>query len=173
MRWLEHAGKKGWKMADYSVLMAVDNLPNLSATTEWEDRVIVRSAVTAPDYSLSTIKRAIHTRVCTMSIHRRLRSWNVCSFWSLRHMLLKPAHCLIRLQWCLAWSDWNDADWGRIVFSEESHFRPCPHDHSKCLSRCAGQCADPAFTISRHKAMNKEVWSGVPFPSYPYSLCHL
>ncbi|GFX47586.1 HTH_Tnp_Tc3_2 domain-containing protein [Trichonephila clavipes] len=42
------------------------------AIADWEDRLIVRSGVTAPDSSLSTIRRAIRTRVSTMTIHRRL-----------------------------------------------------------------------------------------------------
>ncbi|GFX68958.1 hypothetical protein TNCV_683171 [Trichonephila clavipes] len=47
------------------------------------------------------------------------------------HLPLTPAHCRARLQWCLARSDWNHADFGRIVFSEESRFQLCPDDNQK------------------------------------------
>ncbi|GFU20221.1 HTH_Tnp_Tc3_2 domain-containing protein, partial [Trichonephila clavipes] len=42
------------------------------ATADREDRLIVRSAVTAPYSSLSTIRRKTHTRVFPMTIHRWL-----------------------------------------------------------------------------------------------------
>ncbi|GFX89131.1 HTH_Tnp_Tc3_2 domain-containing protein [Trichonephila clavipes] len=42
------------------------------ATADREDVLIVKSAVTAPDSSLSIIRHATHTRVSTMTLHRRL-----------------------------------------------------------------------------------------------------
>ncbi|GFX27659.1 HTH_Tnp_Tc3_2 domain-containing protein [Trichonephila clavipes] len=42
------------------------------ATAYRKDRLIVRSSVNTPDSSLSIFRRAIHTRVSTMTIHRRL-----------------------------------------------------------------------------------------------------
>ncbi|GFT33290.1 transposable element Tc1 transposase [Trichonephila clavipes] len=50
----------------------------------------------------------------------------------------------------LARSYWNQADWRRIVFSDESRFQLCPDDHRRRVWRCSGQCTDPAFTIARH-----------------------
>nr|XP_042913807.1 uncharacterized protein LOC122273897 [Parasteatoda tepidariorum] len=72
------------------------------ATTESEDRVIVRAAVTAPYSSLSTIRRSTQTPVSTMTIHRRLRERNLRSRRPLHHLPLTPAHCLARLKWCMA-----------------------------------------------------------------------
>ncbi|GFT48469.1 HTH_Tnp_Tc3_2 domain-containing protein [Trichonephila clavipes] len=48
----------------------VRGLPKVTA--DREDRLIVRSAVTAPDSSSSTIRRVNRTRVSTIAIHRRL-----------------------------------------------------------------------------------------------------
>ncbi|GFX13727.1 uncharacterized protein TNCV_599371 [Trichonephila clavipes] len=59
-------------------------------------------------------------------------------------------HCRARLQWCLARSGWNQADWGRTVFSDESGFQLCPDDHRRRVWRRPGPRADPAFTIARH-----------------------
>ncbi|GFS56807.1 HTH_Tnp_Tc3_2 domain-containing protein [Trichonephila clavipes] len=42
------------------------------ATADREDRLTVRSAVTAPDSSLSTIRRVTRTCVSIMTIHRWL-----------------------------------------------------------------------------------------------------
>ncbi|GFW18538.1 uncharacterized protein TNCV_1221991 [Trichonephila clavipes] len=58
-----------------------------------------------------------------------------------------PTHCRARLQWCLARSGWNHADWGRTVFSDEYCFQLCPR---RRVWRRPGQNADPAFNIARH-----------------------
>ncbi|GFW59396.1 HTH_Tnp_Tc3_2 domain-containing protein [Trichonephila clavipes] len=68
------------------------------ATADRENRLIVRSAVTASDSSLSTIKRTTRTRVSTMTIHRRLIEQNLRSYRLLRHLSFTPAHCQARLQ---------------------------------------------------------------------------
>lgn len=137
------------------------------ATTDREDRLIVRAAVTAPDSSLSSIRRATRTRVTTMTIHRRLRERNLCSYRPLRHLPLTPAHRRARLQWCLARSGWNHADWGRIVFSDESRFQLCPDDHRRRVWRRPGQRADPAFTIARHTGPQQGVmvWGAISLDS--------
>ncbi|GFU07290.1 SCAN domain-containing protein 3 [Trichonephila clavipes] len=60
------------------------------ATAYRDDRLIVRSAVTAPDSSLSTIRRVICSRVSTMIIQRRLIERNLRSCRPLRHLPLTP-----------------------------------------------------------------------------------
>ncbi|GFW60125.1 hypothetical protein TNCV_1389381 [Trichonephila clavipes] len=60
-----------------------------------------------------------------MTIHRRLRERNLRSYQPLRHLPFTTAHCRARLQWCLVRSVWKHADWGCIVFSDESHFQNC------------------------------------------------
>ncbi|GFV98173.1 uncharacterized protein TNCV_4449301 [Trichonephila clavipes] len=47
------------------------------ATADREDKLTVKSAVTAPDSFLSTIRRATRTRVSTMTIHRWLLERNL------------------------------------------------------------------------------------------------
>ncbi|GFX17174.1 transposable element Tc1 transposase [Trichonephila clavipes] len=42
-----------------------------------------------------------------------------------------PAHCRARIRWRLARSGWNEADCGRIVFSDESRFQLCPDDYRR------------------------------------------
>ncbi|GFY06000.1 HTH_Tnp_Tc3_2 domain-containing protein [Trichonephila clavipes] len=61
-------------------------------------RIRVRSAVTASDSSLSTIRRTTRTRVSTMTIHRRLIEQNLLSYRPLRHLPFTPALCRARLQ---------------------------------------------------------------------------
>ncbi|GFX32187.1 HTH_Tnp_Tc3_2 domain-containing protein [Trichonephila clavipes] len=99
--------------------------------TDQENRLIVRSAVAALDSSLLTIRHTTPTHVSSMTIHRRMIKQNLRSCRPLRHLLLMPAHCRARLQWCLTRSGWNHADCGRIVFSDESRFQLCPDDHRR------------------------------------------
>ncbi|GFW08510.1 uncharacterized protein TNCV_2775321 [Trichonephila clavipes] len=61
-----------------------------------------------------------------------------------------PVHCRARLQWYLAQTGWNHANWGRIVFRDESRLHLCPDDHRRRVWTRPGQCADPDFTITRH-----------------------
>ncbi|GFT04264.1 HTH_Tnp_Tc3_2 domain-containing protein [Trichonephila clavipes] len=83
------------------------------STVHRKDRLIVRSAVTAP-LSLSTTRRATRSQVSIMSFHRCLIWQNLRSYQTLRHLPLTPLQCRARLQWCLALSDCNQAYWGRI-----------------------------------------------------------
>ncbi|GFS65978.1 uncharacterized protein TNCV_2510131 [Trichonephila clavipes] len=78
---------------------------------------------------------------------------NLRSYRPLRNLPLTPAHCRARLQWCLASSGWNHADWERIVFSDESHFQLCPDVHRRRVWRRPGQRSDPAFTIAGHTSL--------------------
>ncbi|GFX83651.1 HTH_Tnp_Tc3_2 domain-containing protein [Trichonephila clavipes] len=61
------------------------------ATADREDRLIVRSAVTKPDSSLSAIRHATRTRMSTMTIHRRLIERS--SSRPLQELPFTPAHC--------------------------------------------------------------------------------
>ncbi|GFT86992.1 uncharacterized protein TNCV_1257821 [Trichonephila clavipes] len=45
---------------------------------------------------------------------------------------------------------WNHADWGRIVFSEESRFQHSPEDNRRRAWRRPGRRACPAFIIARN-----------------------
>ncbi|GFV70168.1 transposable element Tc1 transposase [Trichonephila clavipes] len=48
----------------------------------------------------------------------------------------------------MAGSGWNHADWGPIVFSDESRFQLCPDDHPGRVWRSPRQRDDPVFTIA-------------------------
>ncbi|GFY09441.1 HTH_Tnp_Tc3_2 domain-containing protein [Trichonephila clavipes] len=82
------------------------------ATADREDKLIVKSAVTAPPDSLSSsIRRVTRTSVSTMTFHRWLIERNLRAYRSLCHLPFTPVHCRARLEWCLDQSDWNHADW--------------------------------------------------------------
>ncbi|UYV70219.1 hypothetical protein LAZ67_7002224 [Cordylochernes scorpioides] len=73
----------------------------------------------------------------------------------------------IRLQWCRERSTWNCADWGRIVFSDESRFLLCPDDRRKHVWRRPGQRVDPSLTVEHHTGPQQGdmVWGAISFES--------
>ncbi|GFY14863.1 hypothetical protein TNCV_234131 [Trichonephila clavipes] len=44
----------------------------------------------------------------------------------------------------------DHADWGRIVFNDESRLQQCPDDNRIHVCRLLGQRADPVFSIACH-----------------------
>ncbi|GFT33912.1 HTH_Tnp_Tc3_2 domain-containing protein [Trichonephila clavipes] len=142
------------------------------ATADREDRLTIRSSVTAFDSSLSTIRRVTRTPVSSNTNHRRLIGRNLRSYRPLRNLSLTPAHCRAILQWCLTRSGWNHADWGCRVFSDESHFQLCPDNHRRRVWRRLGQRADPAFPIACHISPQPGVmvWGTISFDSLWASL---
>ncbi|UYV64260.1 hypothetical protein LAZ67_3000095, partial [Cordylochernes scorpioides] len=137
------------------------------STTEWEDRAIVRMAVAAPESTLSTIQRMTGTQVSKMTINRRLRERNLRARRPLRCLPLTPVHRQVRLQWCRERSTWNCADWGRIVFSDESRFLLCPENRRKRVWRRPGQRVDPGLTVEHHTGPQQGVmvWGAISFDS--------
>ncbi|UYV76601.1 hypothetical protein LAZ67_14001425, partial [Cordylochernes scorpioides] len=135
------------------------------ATTELEDRAIVRMAVAAPESTLSTIQRVTGTQVSKMTVNRRLRARNLRDRRLLRCLLLTPVHRQVRLQWCRERSTWNCADWGRIVFCDESRFLLCPDDLRKRVWRRPGQRVDPGLTVEHHTGPQQGVmvWGAISF----------
>ncbi|UYV63904.1 hypothetical protein LAZ67_2005924 [Cordylochernes scorpioides] len=137
------------------------------ATIEREDRAIVRMVVAAPESTLSTIQRVTGTQVSKMTINRRLRERNLRALRPLRCLPLKPVHRQVRLQWCRERLTWNCADWGRIVFSDESRFLLCPNDRRKRVWRRPGQREDPGLTVEHHTGPQQGVmvWGAISFDS--------
>ncbi|UYV64720.1 K02A2.6-like [Cordylochernes scorpioides] len=118
------------------------------ATTEREDRAIVRTAVAEPEFT-------------------RLRERNLRARRPLRCLPLTPVHRQVRLQWCRERSTWNCADWGRIVFSDESRFLLCPDDRLKRVWIRPGQRVDPGLTVEHHTGPQQGVmvWGAISFDS--------
>ncbi|GFW45350.1 transposable element Tcb2 transposase [Trichonephila clavipes] len=94
---------------------------------------------------------------CLRLIERNLRSY--------RPLQLTPAHCRSRLQWCLTRSGWNHADWGCIVFIDESHFQLCPDNHRRRVWKRLGQRTDPAFIFHTRPQPGVMVWGAISFDS--------
>ncbi|GFW51556.1 HTH_Tnp_Tc3_2 domain-containing protein [Trichonephila clavipes] len=96
---------------DNSIFQCQDGSGRPRATADREDRLVVKSAVTASASLLSTIRRAIRTQVSIMTIHRWLIDRNLRAYRALRRLPFTPVHCRARLQRCLDRAGWNHADW--------------------------------------------------------------
>ena len=107
------------------------------ATIKQEDREIVRTAVKhhIPRDQLSTMW-PIH--ICPTWSLAYDREQNLCSHCLLWCLPLTPVHHWVWLKWCHAWSTKNCADWGCIVFSDESCFQLYPEDNLRCVLRHPG-----------------------------------
>ncbi|GFV57307.1 HTH_Tnp_Tc3_2 domain-containing protein [Trichonephila clavipes] len=69
----DEAIRRCWQeRVEYDRFQRYDGSGRPRVTADVEDRFTVRSAVTASDSSLSTIRRTTRTRVSTITIHRRL-----------------------------------------------------------------------------------------------------
>ncbi|GFV97003.1 hypothetical protein TNCV_4352151 [Trichonephila clavipes] len=77
---------------------------------------MVRSAATALDSSLSTIRRVTLLRVFSRTIHRRLIQQNLLSYRPLHHLPLMPSLCRLVIHF-LGQSDLSPIEhvWGMMV----------------------------------------------------------
>ncbi|GFW66647.1 hypothetical protein TNCV_1370801 [Trichonephila clavipes] len=73
-----------------------------------------------------------------------------------------PVHLHVRLQYCWAQSKWNCADWGHIVFRDESRFQFCLDDNHRPVWRSLRQCGNSDLTSAHHIGSQRALWSGVP-----------
>ncbi|UYV72499.1 hypothetical protein LAZ67_9003416 [Cordylochernes scorpioides] len=85
----------------------------------------------------------------------------------LRCLPLTPVHRHVRLQWCRERLTWNCADWGRIVFSDESCFLLCSDDRRKRVWRRPGQRVVPGLNLEHHTEPQQGVmvWDVISFDS--------
>ncbi|UYV84223.1 hypothetical protein LAZ67_X001577 [Cordylochernes scorpioides] len=116
------------------------------ATTEREDRAIVRMAVAAPESTLSTIQRVTGTQVSKMTINRRPRAESKSS----PTVTMPTPHTR-----------------ATTIFSDESRFLLCPDDRRKRVWRRPGQRVDPGLTVEHHTGPQQGVmvWSTISFDS--------
>ncbi|GFV41194.1 hypothetical protein TNCV_2979481 [Trichonephila clavipes] len=102
-----------------------------------------------------------------MTIHRRLIEQHLSSYQPLRHLPLMPAQCRVRLLWYWARSDLNHADWGYIVFSDESHVLTMMTCVLTIIEDVSGdaQSSVPILLslLNAPQVLNQMLWSGAPF----------
>ncbi|GFX41476.1 transposable element Tc1 transposase [Trichonephila clavipes] len=116
-------------MGEKGIFQRRDDSGRPKAAADRKDRLIVRSAVTAPDSSSSTIRRTTRTRVSTMTFHRPSMKFTLVS------IVTPPAShaCTLSSQ-----------------ITRRIPLPTVPEDHRRRVWRRLGQRADPALIIARH-----------------------
>ncbi|GFU68005.1 transposable element Tc1 transposase [Trichonephila clavipes] len=89
-------------------------------TTRRDDQRIVRQALVDPTVTHSTIRADAGVAIVPQTISTHLAEANLKSKHPFRALPLTPEHRQLRLQWCQVKSKWNDTDWQKVVFSDES-----------------------------------------------------
>ncbi|GFW67337.1 transposable element Tc1 transposase [Trichonephila clavipes] len=131
-------------------------------TTRREDRRIVRQALVDTTVTRSAIRADVGVAIVPQTISRHLAEANVKSKHPFRALLLTPEHWQLRLQWCRARSMWNDTDWQKVVFCDESRFVLETNNSCERVWRYPGERYNSPHTVLRHTARTAGVivWGG-------------
>ncbi|GFU08986.1 transposable element Tcb2 transposase [Trichonephila clavipes] len=135
-------------------------------TSARDDRHLLRIVVndrTASSRQLAA-RRSTATGVLmtALSIRRRLLHRGLCAKVPLYRMSLTENHRRLSLQWAHEHRAWQ-ADWHKVVFSDESCFNLWDHDSRIRVRRCAGERCLPECVIERHSGLTTGVMDlGIP-----------
>ena len=90
------------------------------------ERHVVRIARKNPRFSTLDISRSLNETkemgITKMTVSRILRKNNLNIYTALRKPLLRPLDRIRRRKWCTERILWQDRDWAKIIFSDESNF---------------------------------------------------
>jgi transposase len=100
------------------------------ATSAAADRLIHRAAVAHPTWSSSNIKANVRSPVSTRTVRRRLLvDFQLPSRRPAKKAKLSRKNIRGRLAFCKTYRHWTEADWMKVMFSDESTFSQF---HSTC-----------------------------------------
>ncbi|GFY20072.1 transposable element Tcb2 transposase [Trichonephila clavipes] len=142
----------GMKTAGWSTRRVAGQVDRSEKTTRREDRRIVWQALVDPTVTRSTIRADEGVAIVPQTISRHLAEANLKSKHPFRALPLTPEHRQLRLQWCQARSMWNDPDWQKVVFSDESRFVSGTDDNRVRVWRRPGERYNSPHTLLRHTA---------------------
>lgn len=125
----EHLGRDHSTISKF--LKKVENSGSISrlsgsgrprATTEREDRLILK--MQKKDWSISSpnIKSELDLQVSEKTIRNRLHEKGLRSYWSVRKPMLSDKNRKARLAWAKVHVTWKPEDWSRVIFSDESPY---------------------------------------------------
>ncbi|GFX71114.1 transposable element Tcb2 transposase [Trichonephila clavipes] len=120
-----------------------------------------------PTVTCSTIRADVGVAIFPQTISRHLAEANLKSKRPFRALPLTPEHRQLRLQWCQARSMWNDTDWQKVVFSDESRFVLGTDDNRIRMWRRPGERYNSPHTVLRHAAHTAGVmvWEALAYDS--------
>lgn len=138
-------------------------------TTPREDRRMVRAALQDPLSSAANIQAQVTDTlqhpVSSRTVDRRLAAAGLRVYRPMRRLPLTPHHRRLRLLWCRDREAWNDEEWRRIMFSDESRFCMSTDDHRVRVRRRRGQRTNPSNIVERHTGVTPGimVWGAIGY----------
>lgn len=136
------------------------------ATSEREDRRIVRTAVADRRASAPQIRAAVNCRVSPRTVVNRLLAAGYHSRAPMQCVPLTPMHRRQRLLWCTERRQWR-AEWNAVVFSDESRFCLQHNDGRQHVRRRRGERAHASTIVERHTGPTPGimVWGAISYDS--------
>ncbi|KAJ4437601.1 hypothetical protein ANN_17746 [Periplaneta americana] len=119
------------------------------ATSESEDRRIVRTAVADRWASAPQIRAAVNCRVSPRTVVNRLLAAGYHSRAPMQCVTLTPMQRRQRHLWCIERRQWR-AEWNAAVFSDESRFCLQHNDGRQHVRRRRGERAHAPTIVERH-----------------------
>ena len=88
-------------------------------TTEYEDRILTRTAKVNDDQAYRDIIYMSGIKVSPNTLRRRLKEIDLFSRVRRQKPVLKPQHKAARLRWARRYQNWTVEDWKRVIWSDE------------------------------------------------------
>ena len=105
-------------------------------TTIRENRMIERIASIHKKRSIKFIHGEVQRAkidVSVATVYRRLREMGFDSHTSVKKQFLTKKHRAKRLEWCKKHQNWTVSDWKKVIFSDESNFKPFERKNKQCV----------------------------------------
>src|ERR1700736_6976174 len=123
-------------------------------TTERDDRVLIRSALTNRTTILSDITNVTPVVISDRTIQRRLNEVGIKKHIAVTKPFLTPEHMRKRLEWAIARMEWTEADWNKVIWSDESSVEIGRDTKPRWVFRRQGEryhpdCLKPSFKSKR------------------------
>lgn len=136
-------------------------------TTQREDRYIRIQALQRRTTTANTIRHhlrgATNTAVSSQTVRRRLHAANIRARRPVKKPKLTAGHRASRLAWCRAHEPWTRAQWGQVLFTDESRFMISPKDGRVRVWRRPGEqlMNNTLMEVTPFGGGSVMVWGGI------------
>ena len=121
--------------------------------SEHVESYVVRIARKNPRFSTLDISRSVNEAkdkvISKMTVSRILRRNNLKSYTALRKPLLRPLDRIRRRKWCRERILWQDQDWAKVIFSDESNFEVFNRKNRVLVRRLDSQKFESRMCVPR------------------------
>lgn len=111
----------------------------------------------------STLQDVRQVTISTKTVRRRLKEAGIKSYLPARGPLLTTDHRVARANFARSYQSWNDDDWGKILFTDESRFCLKPDDRRVKVWRRPGERYAQCNIVGRESygGGSVMVWGGI------------